>query len=403
MALFQDKMEESFEEQNGYLDDPQKGIELVRTLIQANSNKMSQIEFDRILDEEVFPIIAELELKNEAEIYRAFHKISDKIKEQKKIQLLSGKSVVGIGGKFSAGKSCFINSITNASLPEGQRPTTSIATYIINAKEASNIAITNSDECIQIDDMAVEALTHEFYERYHMGFSKIIKNLVVYTPDFTYPNIAILDTPGYSKSDANKSDDSSDAELAREQLRSVDHLIWLVDVNQGTITQRDFDFIASLNISSGILVVFTKASQRTKGDLKKIVEEARATLKSTNSNVYDVIAYDSLSGEEILGEGVLDAFFKKINDDIKEDASSRQITGLGRQLKGQMKDAVKELLEWNRQISEMISKTTNIEHIDSLIKEYVRSKVYEGALNERKDRLQLGMDKLMYEYIDKTE
>lgn len=385
MALFDG--EEFEEDENSYLTDTEKGIELVKSLITSKGGLRSPSRFDEILQKEILPLIAELELQNETEIYRTLRKISDRITEQKKVQILEGKKIVGIGGKFSSGKSCFINSITNATLPEGQKPTTSIATYIVNADRANNIAITNEDECVEIDDEAIEALAHAFYEKYGIGFSKLLKNLVVYTPEFTYPNIAILDTPGYSKSDTNKSDDSSDAEIAREQLKSVDYLIWLVDSNQGTVTQRDLDFIHSLNIKNDILVVFTKASMRTDADLKKIIHEAKKTLKNANKNVFDVIAYDSLLKKEIVGEGSLKRFFDMINSEVDEtNTLEQQLEQIREQLCVQLGDSIKKLLRWDTDTSKIITNTTNIEHIDSIITEYVRNKTYlEMATQDKLD------------------
>lgn len=375
MALFDG--EEFEEDENSYLTNTEKGIELVRSLISPKGGLMSPSGFDEILQRDILPLIAELELQNETEIYRALKKISDRITEQKKVQILEGKKIVGIGGKFSSGKSCFINSITNATLPEGQKPTTSIATYIVNAEQANNIAITNADECVKIDDEAVEALAHAFYDKYRIGFSKLLKNLVVYTPGFTYPNIAILDTPGYSKSDTNKSDDSSDAEIAREQLKSVDYLIWLVDSNQGTVTQRDLDFMHSLNVKNDILVVFTKASMRTEADLRKIIDEAKKTLKNANRNVFDVIAYDSLLKKEIVGEGSLKRFFDMINSEVDAtNTPEQQLEQLRKQLGVQLDDSIKELIKWDKDTSKIITNTTNIEHIDSIITEHVRNKAY---------------------------
>lgn len=373
MALFDG--EEFEENENSYLTNTEKGIELVRSLISPDGGFLPPSGFDEVLQRDILPLIAELELQNETEIYRTLKKISDRITEQKKIQILEGKKIVGIGGKFSSGKSCFINSITNATLPEGQKPTTSIATYIVNAEQANNIAITNGDECVKIDDEAVEALAHAFYEKYSIGFSKLLKNLVVYTPEFTYPNIAILDTPGYSKSDTNKSDDSSDAEIAREQLKSVDYLIWLVDSNQGTVTQRDLDFMHSLNVKNDILVVFTKASMRTDADLKKIIDEAKKTLKNANRNVFDVIAYDSLLKTEIVGEGSLKRFFDMINSEVDAtNTPEQQLEQLREQLDVQLGDSIKELSKWDKDTSKIITNTANVEHIDSIITEHVRNK-----------------------------
>lgn len=402
MALFDG--EEFEEDENSYLTNTEKGIELVKSLISPEGGLMSPSGFDEILQRDILPLIAELELQNETEIYRSLKKISDRITEQKKVQILEGKKIVGIGGKFSSGKSCFINSITNATLPEGQKPTTSIATYIVNAQQANNIAITNGDECVKIDDEAVEALAHAFYEKYRIGFSKLLKNLVVYTPGFTYPNIAILDTPGYSKSDTNKSDDSSDAEIAREQLKSVDYLIWLVDSNQGTVTQRDLDFMHSLNVKNDILVVFTKASMRTDADLRKIIDEAKKTLKNANRNVFDVIAYDSLLKKEIVGEGSLKRFFDMINSEVDAtNTPEQQLEQLREQLGVQLGDSIKELSKWDKDTSKIITNTTNVEHIDSIITEHVRNKAYLGMVMQDRSDLINYMNGLIKCYKSEVE
>ena len=50
----------------------------------------------------------------------------------------------------------------------------------------------------------------------------------------------------------------SDRQRAFEQLRASDYLIWLVDIDNGGLTQDDLDFLASLHFQTKVLVVFTK-------------------------------------------------------------------------------------------------------------------------------------------------
>lgn len=141
LALFKDMTDEEINQvlqehdKNKYLDDPAQGVSLIRDMLRRQEKAAVLDEFDQIVNDDIFPILAELQLHNELEIYQALMKISNQIREQKKIHILEGKKVLGVGGKFSAGKSSFINAITNSKLPEGQRPTTSIATYIVNAPE----------------------------------------------------------------------------------------------------------------------------------------------------------------------------------------------------------------------------------------------------------------------------
>lgn len=399
MALFEDESMEDLENENAnvYLDDPRKGMELVKSMLFRQREKISYTEFDTLVSDGVFPILARMDIKNELEIYRSLVKIGDKIREQQKIKLLEGKKVLGIGGKFSAGKSCFINSITNAELPEGQRPTTSIATYVLNADEKENIAILNNDNIMYLDDDAVSALTHQFFEKYQIGFSRVVRNLVVHTPNFTYPNVAILDTPGYSKSDALKEEDSSDAGMAREQLRSVDYLIWLVDAVQGVVTQKDLDFISSLNVDSQILVVFTKASLEIEENLIKKIQTAKEALSGINKKIFDVIAYDSLSGETIVGKGVLEKFLQMVNNAKEDDEGiAGQIGDIRGRLDLQITEQVREIRRQYKELEKVLARSSNVEHISSIIREYAKCQSSLLALEENRKDLSDILGRLIY-------
>lgn len=144
MALFEgetlDESETVVGDSNRYLDNSDEGFRLIQKIL-SSSSLGEDDEVTEFISYDIFPIIAELKLDDELEIYRKLSVIGSKLQEQQRVKLLKGKKILGVGGKFSAGKSCFINSITNAELPEGQRPTTSIATYIVNADSRKNIAL----------------------------------------------------------------------------------------------------------------------------------------------------------------------------------------------------------------------------------------------------------------------
>lgn len=240
-----------------------------------------------------------------------------------------------------------------------------------------------SDDETLLDDMALEALTHQFYERYHIGFSKIIQNLVVYTPGFTYPNIAILDTPGYSKSDDSKNENNGDAELARNQLKAVDYLIWLVDSTQGVITDKDLDFLGSLNVSTKILVVFTKADTETEENLRKKISQARISLNAVNKEIYDIIAYNSHDKITVIGEGKLEEYLEMINNDSSSDEKNDAI------LKRYRDDLVLQLTEQIRSYSDSIQKyelmmknSGNIQHINAVVNDYQQKKLLRNRIKE---------------------
>ena len=98
------------------------------------------------------------------------------------ISLLNKKR---IGGKFSAGKSKFINSILNTEeriLPEDQNPTTSIPTYLMYGENEQILAYTSENLNVSLDKEALQALTHKFFEKYKIGFSSFINSLIIFEP-----------------------------------------------------------------------------------------------------------------------------------------------------------------------------------------------------------------------------
>ena len=173
MALFEDEFIEEIletnEESNKYLNNVNEGFKLIQKVLSASGDKVEEFALSNMLNE-IFMVLAKLNLNDELEIYNKLRLVESKQKEILRTDGLKGKKILGVGGKFSSGKSCFINSITNAELPEGQRPTTSIATYIVNSDVKRNVALTRKSAYIELEDQALDALTHEFFKKYKIGF-----------------------------------------------------------------------------------------------------------------------------------------------------------------------------------------------------------------------------------------
>ena len=354
MALFEDESIEEIletnEESNKYLNNVNEGFKLIQKVLSASGDKVEEFALSNMLNE-IFMVLAKLNLNDELEIYNKLRLVESKQKEILRTDGLKGK----------------------------------IATYIVNSDVKRNVALTRKSAYIELEDQALDALTHEFFEKYKIGFSKLIQQLIVYTPKFTYPNIAILDTPGYSKSDVNKGEDSTDAEMARKQLQSIDYLIWLVDSVQGVITQRDIEFISTLNVEEPILFVFTKASLDTEDNIKSKIEQAKKTLEKCNKKVYDVIAYDSVTKEAVLGEGVLEEYLTSINEDTSGEQNFNEIfsaiyDGITKQVEKKIEIMHKKIQQNNK----MFNNVNNIEHMDSLLNACLDQYVRLNELTENK-------------------
>ncbi len=386
---------------NRYLEDPEEGLLLVAKLLSKEG--MDRLErkrirdLDYLLDHKLLSTSEEINLSNELLHYKKLQVLSDKLYQQNKVNLLKGKSVVGIGGKFSAGKSKFINALIGKDLlPEDQTPTTSIATYIVSGQEEKILAYTYSSGEIPLDEEAAKALTHAFHAQYGLGFSSFISNLVMKVPTFIHDEIVILDTPGYSKFDQGIKKSITDAEKAFQQLKSVDDLIWLVDIENGVIQNQDLEFMKSLQLENPILVVFNKADKKTKSAIELIVSTSKEILTDAKIEVFDVLAYSALEKKEYTEKGRLSAYLESINarEKIKDDLKVEML-GIASEILSEMETQKKRFIEERNFLGEIIFRSMNVLELKSLVSLYGKSNQYLTEMYQMEKSVKGTRDKIL--------
>ncbi len=204
---------------------------------------------------------------------------------------LEGKVVVGIGGAFSAGKSSLINALLNKKrLAVEVDPTTSVPTYLMHGAQDEIIALNIFQRRVNLTQEEFLSLTHEERERFGSQVGTLLSSAFICAPDFAWTNLALLDTPGYSKADNEDKSSRTDANVARSQLDSAQFIIWVVAIDDGTISEDDLQFLASLRHDIPRLVVLTRADKKTPNDVASIVQLVRRTLLERNLLFFDVIA-----------------------------------------------------------------------------------------------------------------
>ena len=124
--------------ENKYLSSENDALQFIAQFIPLKDKKSNSYyqekQLKKMLELQFLNMFQKIELSNKAQLQQQLEMLSDKLLEQKKYNILKDKVVIGLGGKFSAGKSKFINSLLKAGeelLPEDQNPTTSIPTYIV--------------------------------------------------------------------------------------------------------------------------------------------------------------------------------------------------------------------------------------------------------------------------------
>ena len=300
-------------EPNMYIANSENAVSLLADLIR-NEKRPPVHRIEKLVNQ-LFALFSEISLDDELELYEQFMALCTRLTERQKIQKIQHKAVVSFGGKFSAGKSRFINSICGIQnlLPVAQAPTTSIPTYIIKSDQNALYANSIYGYTTSLTEQSLGALTHEFYNVYGIGFSAFIDSIIVESCSFSLPEgIALLDTPGYTKYDEKSSSKMtlSDRQRAFDQLRISDYLIWLVDIDNGGLN-KDLDFLESLHIKTKVLIVFTKADLKPAGEIQEILELASETIQNTSIDCFGITAYSSTLAQEYV-ECLIPSFFQYV-------------------------------------------------------------------------------------------
>ena len=222
---------------------------------------------EKIIKEKIPAALEKNAPPNFPELYFDFEYIYSKFYDFLLFNQLIGKKVVALGGGFSSGKSTFLNSLMGKTkiLPTDINPSTSVPTYVINGKTETAGAVNAFSAKIEMEIAEVRAVAHDFGEEEESSdgitLGHLLRSIFVATPNQIYPNIAFLDTPGYSKPDSKNYSAKTDEKIARSQLNAGDYILWFISAEGGTISNDDLNFLASLDKSIPKLIILNKADK----------------------------------------------------------------------------------------------------------------------------------------------
>ena len=368
-VLFEDV---AIPESNMYIADENKAVELISELIKnkLNASIYLQKKIENRINQ-LFSLFAEVSIENEMIYYERFMDLCSRLSERKKIKTIQDKVVISFGGKVSAGKSKFINTISGIGdkLPVDQKTTTAIPTYIIKSKNDEVYANSVYGYSTEISTDALNAMAHEFDTVYGIGFPAFVDSIIISSSQYELPEeIALLDTPGYTKFDVMSDSKriQSDREKAYEQLSVSDYLIWLIDIDSGTITEDDIQFIETLRVSTPILIVFTKADLKSESEIKQIIDVANDTISKTSIDCFGITAYSANLKKEF-GMNIIPKFF---NYTISGNIRNNDIAGEFRHVEKDMRSSIVKTLENSKHTAQhlfaYISNSDKIMEIRSL-------------------------------------
>ena len=174
---------------------------------------------EKRIQSDFLSITSNVGMPGESAMYAKLLTLLEDLHELVNFPYLANKNILAVGGEFSAGKSRFLNAVFGEEnlLPTDPNPTTAIPTYLIYG-EQENISALNSFSRLQtLSREELNAISHGFNANQtdaesRISFYHVLRLLQVKSPSMKrWPNIAFLDTPGYSKPKENIDDEDAAA------------------------------------------------------------------------------------------------------------------------------------------------------------------------------------------------
>lgn len=259
---------------------------------------------------------------------------------------------VAVAGGYSSGKSTFLNALTKCGnlLPTGIEPVSVVNTYLNCSSKIDRMIIKGENlngDMVQLNHEVLDCIRHS--KDSNVNVACVLKKLVIDIPtEKLYDGITFIDTPGYNNSSSrNVENNTTDKETALSSFDEAGVIFWCIDIEAGTITEKDFQVLSKRN-GKPYVIVFTKKDKKTSTEVEKICRKAYEDCSrrlSDDDYLPLVIAYSDRDGNDIGTEG---SFYFHISDDCDITEEEMTLKGLIEQVKdlGNKKlDAVFEKIE----------------------------------------------------------
>ncbi|MCQ2745489.1 dynamin-like GTPase family protein [Helicobacter pylori] len=271
--------------------------DLIARILNAKTNNEGLEEYQQILDNEFLEFASGVDSLKEKEIALLM------LQEiQKELQLVAGypslfqKTIVAVGGGFSAGKSTFLNNLLGLKLklPEGMNPTTAIPTYCLKGQREVLMGFSQNGGMVELPHLAFD---HQFLESLGFNLKEIMPFMLLSAPSVPFEFLCFIDTPGYNP--GNQGYTGGDEQASKESLKHAKHILWLISCERGGIESDDLDYLKDLyDEGKQVLIVLSRADRRTKSQLEEVAIKIRGTLKDHGIEFLGICAYSATRYQE---------------------------------------------------------------------------------------------------------
>ncbi|MGL2749256.1 dynamin family protein [Helicobacter pylori] len=267
--------------------------DLIARILNAKMENERLEEYQQILDNEFLEFASGVDSLKEKEI--ALLTLQE---IQKELQLVASypslfqKTIVAVGGGFSAGKSTFLNNLLGLKLklPEDMNPTTAIPTYCLKGKKEVLMGSSQNGGMVELPHLAFD---HQFLESLGFNLKEIMPFMLLSAPSVPFEFLCFIDTPGYNP--GNQGYTGGDKEASKESLKHAKHILWLISCERGGIESDDLEFLQELyeEESKQVFIVLSRADMRTKSQLEEVAKQIRETLKDNGIEFLGICTYSA--------------------------------------------------------------------------------------------------------------
>ncbi|UOS41626.1 dynamin family protein [Helicobacter pylori] len=207
---------------NGDKEALKNSHDLIARILNAKMENERLEEYRCILDNEFLAFSNEVEFKEQAVALRALQELGNELQLVASYPSLFQKSMVAVGGGFSAGKSSFLNHLLglNLKLPEAINPTTAIPTYCFKDKREALMGFSQNGGMVELPHLTFD---HKFLNSLGFNLKNIMPSMLLSAPSVPFEFLCFIDTPGHNPS--NRGYTGGDRQASEEYLANAKYIL----------------------------------------------------------------------------------------------------------------------------------------------------------------------------------
>ncbi|WRE28551.1 dynamin-like GTPase family protein [Helicobacter pylori] len=272
--------------------------DLIARILNARIENEGLEEYQSVLDNEFLEFASGVDSLKEKEIaLLTLQEIKKELQLVASYPSLFQKTMVAVGGGFSAGKSTFLNNLLGLKLklPEHMNPTTAIPTYCLKGKKEVLMGFSQNGGMVELPHLAFD---HQFLKSLGFNLKEIMPFMLLSAPSVPFEFLCFIDTPGFNS--ANQGYTDGDEQASKESLKHAKHVLWFISCESGEIHEDDLEYLQELyEEGKQVFIVLSRADMRTKRQLEEIATKIKETLEDKGIEFLGIGAYSATRYQEI--------------------------------------------------------------------------------------------------------